>query len=132
MRGKLRVSSPPLRDQSFTQAWIDALANAFTAISGEWGEVDANLTESGLTYDSKSIDLNYQGGVVHFLASFDNLTSSAGSLTLGFTAKETILDTIDRDSLTNLSGAPVSGSTITIPNLSGQNVLFKGVLLKNG
>ena len=121
------INEAPLEERDYNSTiWQRQFADISKALQGEWGPYTATLATTG--DGDQTVSIRQKGATATIQIKIENITT-AGVLTLPFTALETILSVWDFDSQSVLDGALVNGNLITLPNVTG-NIMITGEVIR--
>jgi hypothetical protein len=118
-----------------TKVWLQSLGDIGDSLQGRWGKVvDGDITESGITYDSKSIGMQLLGDTMVISIKYENLNSTSGTLDFSptkFNPMPSVLSYFTGNNWDISSGIYIDSSVISLPNVVSTDVLITGTLIRN-
>ncbi len=119
------INQAPLEeDDKSSLVWLRWFADLADSLEGDWDLYTQSLPFTGT--GSQTVNIQGMGATKFIQIQIDSTTS--GSLTLPFTAKNTILEVWDSDTQTLIGGASVNGKIIQLPTTT-TNILIKGMVI---
>lgn len=118
----------PIKDPLTERSWLDWFASVGEALQGKWLRRVWAVDSTGITKQSESGFLVYQGSTLFVSIAYINAVFTSATITLPDQVEKGALTIHDITAGTQTT-AIASGTTLTLPDLSSTNLIINGSLI---